>query len=39
MNCPNCSSENTTVIEVGEVEEDTLYECDDCLEQFPGEEA
>jgi transposase-like protein len=39
MNCPSCSSENTTVIEVGETDDDTLFECDDCLDQFLGEEA
>jgi hypothetical protein len=38
MSCPFCGGEDVTIVELGEVERDTLYECDNCLEQFTGEE-
>jgi transcription elongation factor Elf1 len=38
QSCPCCSSTDLVAIEIADTEEETLYECENCGEQFHGDE-
>ena len=36
--CPHCSCIDIVTVEIGKIESSTLYECENCGEQFNGDE-
>ena len=36
--CPHCGSTDIVCVEIAETERDSLYECEGCGADFPGDE-
>lgn len=38
QSCPHCGSTDIVAVELSEAERNCLYECEECEEQFNGDE-